>query len=583
MSPVILEVDTSPVFTFLAPPSPPKKKRASVNDTFRTPTSYVQPSRAILAWVSDVHPGSPAPITPTSGVPVPRSTSFVHSPLLHAFRHSSLDCANSCSQSVGSIRKRITSASFLRLVDPPRTPAHPVPATPFLDDAKVDLKAFGYASAFVDIPVSTPITPEIYKPKLMTRIPSRHEIIGSSLPTTPPPKSKAPGMFKRLLSTRFKPKSQGQTNRAAENEDAGNSDSASDLRSAHRTYAEGSFIVVEKQKRELYAGVLPSIAKQEAQIRQRVHPEFDVQRIVEGKAMQEEHAIRINVVDEKNGVEGIGIACRGNLVGNWWNQEEEWEFAHFLPPTNVPLSAQYPDAEGWITYNHLKELERDGSSEFYSLPSSDHTDSYHSRPLLVTDEAEQLARGCAMRCSSVAGSIVLPSPSAKPSNILLAVPSRPKRGRHLKPGFLKDVLAVPPTPITPSAYSQISRPPRSPACATRFIVNTSANPDSVRPKKISLRRRQRKPVPPPLEIIPICSVNKLAVNSYPEEDHSKMFLGNSSSELEPYVMTSRWSRDTTALELPRGVAKKANGFASVDGPKKSRRLGGFFKKGEKVF
>ena len=565
MSPVILEIDSSPKFTFLAPP-PPKKKRASVNNTFRTPTSYVRPSHAILAWASDVHPGSPAPITPTPGVPLLRGTSFAPSPLLQAFRRSSHDCANSCRQSVGSIRNRIASASFLRLVDPPRTPVHPVPATPFPTDAKIDLTAFGYASAFVDISVSTPVTPEIYKSKLSTRTPIRRDVPGISLPTPPPLKSNTPGMFKRLLSTRSKAKSQPRVDEAAKNGDSDSSNSASAFHRSHRTYAESSSAPTEKRGREFRAGGRGSL-------------ESDTQN-VEQRAVREEPTIRINLIDGPKVVKGAVTACQYELGGNWWDQEEEWEFAHLLPPTKAPLSAQYPDAEGWVTHNHLKELEREDSSEFSSLPSSEHVDLYHSRPLLVTSEAEQLVYGRAMRCSSIAGSIVLPSPSAKPSNILLAVPSRPNRGRHLKPGFLKDVLAVPPTPSTPSVYSHTSRPPRSPACATRFIVNTSANSNSIRRKTSSLRRRQRKPAPPPLKIIPICSVNKLAVNAYTEEEHRKVFPEDSSNS-GPRAMVSRWSRETTAPELSPsrlgGVADQPNV------PKKSRRLGGFFKKGEKIF
>jgi len=96
-------------------------------------------------------------------------------------------------------------------------------------------------------------------------------------------------------------------------------------------------------------------------------------------------------------------------------------------------------------------------------------------------------------------------------------------------------------------------------------------------------RRQRKPVPPPLKIVPTCPVNKLAVNADPCEDDGKKFLED--SKPGPYVTNSRWSMDTI-IPGPPPVRSGNNDtlakFGSVDIPKKSRRLGGFFKKTEKI-
>jgi len=86
-----------------------------------------------------------------------------------------------------------------------------------------------------------------------------------------------------------------------------------------------------------------------------------------------------------------------------------------------------------------------------------------------------------------------------------------------------------------------------------------------------------------LKIIPICPVNKLAVNIDPEEDR-RIFLENS---FKPGPITTAPQRlRETAVPRPLlgcsgGPGHQINGFALVDIPKKSRRLGGFFKKGEK--
>jgi len=584
MSSVILEIDSSPKFAFLALPPPPKKKRAAVSDTLRAPTSPANHSRTILAWANSVPPGSPAPMTPASGVSLPRSASFVSSPLLQAFRHPSLTRPGSRCQSVSSTSSRIPSASFFHSFGAPRTPADPIPTTPFPADAKFDFAAFGYASIFVNVHISTPTTPEISNSKRTIGIPS-HDVAASPLLPTSTAKSNATGILNRLLGNKSKAKSQACTKKLASRLDPTTSGSASTSPKKHRICTGDSSGTFEKQKRELYAGALPPTVKQEAQMRQAMEGgslESNIQKVMEEKAKREGATVKVNMIGGAKVVEGVETAHRDGQGGIWWDQDEEWEFAHLLAANKAPPSPQPPNAEGWVTFNHLKEFEKDDPSELSSLPSSKYTDLYHYCPLVVTDEAaKQLVRGRAMRCSSVAGSIVLPSPSAKPPNILLAIPSRPNRGRHLKPGFLKDVIAVPPTPSTPSAFPQTSLPPRSPARATRFIVNTTTPGPSrrQRSRSRSLPRRQRKPAPPPLKIIPICPVNKLAVNVDPKDDRKNILVDPFG--LGPPATGSQWSGGITAPRPFLGDSDdQANDFSLVNVPKKSRRLGGFFKTAE---
>ena len=591
MSSVILEIDAAPKFAFLALPPPPKKKRAAVNNAFRAPTSPVNRSNTILAWAETVHPGSPPPMTPASGVSLPRSTSYVASPHFQGFRRSSLT-----HRSISSTRSRIPSASFLHFADVPRTPGHPIPATPLPADAKFDFAAFGYASIFVDVAVSTPVTPDIYKPKPLARLPSRHNATTGSVPTTPV--TKTTGMFKRLLGNKpktTKSQAKAQTKGGKADVDPAISDHPSVPHKKRSKHTEQSSSEIEKKKREVYAAALPPTVEQEARMRQVMEGgslEYNIRKVMEEKAKREGTAVKVTLAEGTKVVEGVEAAYRDAQGGVWWAQEEEWEFAHLLAGKRVPVSARCVDSEGWVTFDNLKskkEDDRDDFTDFSSLPSSKCTDLHCARPLLILDDStEQLVRQRTKRSSSVVGSIVLPSPS-KPSKIILAIPSRPTRAKHLQPGFLRDVVAVPPTPSTASAHSQASSHPRSPSRVTRFVVGGGSSSGPVRRQRSrsrSVPRKQRKPAPPPLKIVPLGPATKLAVNVEPEDDGRRLFLEDSFRP-DPIVANSRWSKDTTAIAPHPPLVKSSdsdstvNQFALVSVPKKSRGLGGFFKKSER--
>ena len=595
MPSVILEIDVAPKFAFLALPPPPKKKRAAVNNTFRAPVSPVNRTNTILAWAETVLPGSPPPMTPASGVPLPHGAPFVTSPRLQAFRRPSLTRVSSRRQSVSSTRSRIHSASFLHITHTPQTPAHPIPATPFSADANFDFAAFGYASIFVDVPVSTPVTgaPGKYNPKPMARLPSRNDTATSSRVT----KSTGAGMFKRLLGS--KPKAtKSQANAQKKGGKAGANTVVADYLSvslAKRSkYTEHPSSAVEKKKRGVYAAALPPTVKQEAQMRQAMEGgslEYNIQKVMEEKGKREGTAVKVNSAEGIKVVEGVETAHRDGRGGIWWDQEEQWEFAHLLAANRVPVSARCVGSETWVTFDNTKpkEDERDDFTDLSSLPSSKCTDLHYIRPLLVIDDStEQLVYGRVKRSSSVVGSMILPSPSTKSSNIILAIPSRPTRTKHLlQPGFLKDVVAVPPTPSTPSAYSHSSSHPRSPGRITRFVVgNSSSSPARrQRSRSRSVTRKQRKPAPPPLKIVPLGPATKLAVNVGPEDDGRRLFLEDSFRP-DPVVMNSRWSRDTAAAPRPPLTKSSdsddsVNHFALVSVPKKSRGLGALFKKSER--
>ena len=389
--------------------------------------------------------------------------------LLHASNSSAVRPSRPGSrrQSVSSTRSRIPSASFLHFADTPQTPAHPIPATPLPADAKFDFVAFGHVPIFVDVPVSTPITPGIYKPRPTTR--------SGSAPATPV--TKTTGMFERLLgsepkTTKSQAKAQAKGGKADVNPIV--LDNAPSSLKKCSEYSVQSSPEVEKRKREVYATALPSTVVQEARMRRGIEGgrlEHNIRKIMEEKAKQEGTAVKVSSTEGKKVVEGIETAHRDAQGGIWWDQEEEWEFAHLLAAKTVSVSARCVDSERWITFDNLKskeEDERDDFTDFASLPSSKCIDLHCIRPLLISDDStEQLVRDRTKRSSSVVGSIILPSPSINPSKIILAVPSKPTRAKHLlQPGFLKGVVAVPPTPSTASTYSQTSSYPRSPGRVT---------------------------------------------------------------------------------------------------------------------
>ena len=596
MPSVILEIDSAPKFAFLALPPPPKKKRAAVNNAFRAPTSSANSSNAVLAWAETVHPGSPAPMTPATGISLPHSASFVSSPRFQGFRRPSLTRVGLRRQSVGSTPSRIHSASFLHLTHTPQSPTHPIPATPFSADGNFDFAAFGYASIFVDVPVSTPITPEIYKPKPMTRLPSHHDAITISQVTKPT----STGVFKRLLgnkpkTTKSRPSAQKKGGKAGAN--AAVSDYLSVSLAKRSKYGERPGSAVEKKKREVYAAALPPTVKQEAQMRQAIEGgslEYNIQKVMEEKAKREGTAVKIHSTDGTKVVEGVETAHRDGRGGIWWDQEEQWEFTHLLAANKIPVGARCIDPGAWVTFGNTarsKEDEQDDFTDLSSLPSSKCTDLHYTRPLLVIDDStEQFVRGRTKRSSSVVGSIILPSPSTKSSNIVLSIPCRPTKAKHLlQAGFLQDVIAVPQTPSTPSAYSHVSSHPHSPGRITRFVVRGGSSSGSVRRQRSrsrSVSRKQRKPAPPPLKIVPLGPATKLAVNVEAEDEGRKLFLEDS---FKPHqaIVHSRWSRDTTvgvsrpSLNKSSDSDDSVNHFALVPVPKKSRGLGGFFKKIER--
>jgi len=220
--------------------------------------------------------------------------------------------------------------------------------------------ALGYTSVFVNIPASTPVTPEMYKPK---PVPVR-----LSSPAT----KTSGGMFKRFQSitqlrskpTPSKVKAQAKREKARPPSVVPNYVSvSSNKRTKYAASSAGTADAVEKKKRGQYAAALPLTVLQEAQLKQALDGgslEYNVKQIMKEKTRRE-GAVKVQTVEGTKIVQGVDDVWRDGEGRIWWNQEEEWEFAPLLGG-KAPIGA-CATLEEWVSFG---EQRRDIDS---SLPS----------------------------------------------------------------------------------------------------------------------------------------------------------------------------------------------------------------------
>ena len=73
--------------------------------------------------------------------------------------------------------------------------------------------------------------------------------------------------------------------------------------------------------------------------------EYNIRKIMEENAKREGTGVKVSSTEGTKVVEGIETAHRDAQGGIWWDQEEEWEFAHLLAAKTVPVSARCVDSE----------------------------------------------------------------------------------------------------------------------------------------------------------------------------------------------------------------------------------------------
>ncbi|KAG2111099.1 hypothetical protein DEU56DRAFT_867002, partial [Suillus clintonianus] len=469
---ITIKTDPPPKYAFLAYPPPPKKRPTQ---PLPSPPSYakvvipqVSPLArrrsntfsTIAAWAAHVQPGSPASISPRS----PRRR-----PSIGRGRRTSITSI------------RVSPGSFLNVLDTPTT-AHRSAATPSIQNFKADLTSVGYTSVFLQVP-KTPVTaalPIVVGPHTAAT--------GNQFPFPVPPVPASPTRKPRGL-TRFRSlsvlKSRGRSKSAAPSSPT-----------KMKAKAAASSAAVVKRKKAKYAALRPAPLANELALMQ----------FVDGGSM-ESNIKRVMEAQAKAGATGVGDVYRDGEGGVWWDQEEEWEYAHLLAGGEDGAAHGMGDLQ-WITFggdksspaNPVVDEERRGS---VSTQDSDLDPRYIVQPTdhLDTDDL------------AVFGSALAPLTTRKPAMSVLALPSRPRRAaKHLrKPDFLVNV-----------AFTRGSGSPKNPMFTMSACANGVAKP------KGKARRR-----PTPLTLSPLSPALKRPSNSPVDAERiRKDFL---ESSFEPVV------------------------------------------------
>ncbi|KIJ21055.1 hypothetical protein PAXINDRAFT_125697 [Paxillus involutus ATCC 200175] len=451
-----IKTDQAPMYPFLAHP-PPQKRRP--NQPLPSPPSYAAsqaaasataapPTRGprrrsntlsvIAAWASHVQPGSPASLSPRS----PRSPR--RRPSLGRGRR----------PSITSIR--VTSGSFLNIIP---TPTTAYGTTPSVRDFKADLTAVGYTSVFLQLP-NTPISATV-----SLAVKPRSPEAGKNIAVSPPSPTRKPRGFTRFRSLSVL-KSRGKSKSVAPSSPT-----------KMKAKAAASSAAIVKRKRAKYALRPAPLANELAlmQFADGGNMDDNIRRVMEAQA-------------KAAGGTGVADVYRDGEGGVWWDQEEEWEYAHLLAEGEEGNAHATGELQ-WVTFGGDSSPsvgdnageERRGS---VSTQDSDLDPRYIVQPTDQLD-ADDLA---------VFGSALAPLATRKPAMSVLALPARPRRAaKHLrKPDFLVDV-----------AFSRIPASPKSPKFATSTFTGSGVS----KPKGNARRR------PAPLKLSPPSPALKRPTNS----------------------------------------------------------------------
>jgi hypothetical protein len=522
---IAIKVDHPPKYAFLAYPPPPKKRPTQPLPSPPSYTRAVAPQAppcirprsntfsTITAWAAHVQPGSPASLSPRS----PR-------------RRPSIGCGRRAS--ITSVR---VSSGPLNALD-----AHRNAATPSIQNFKADLTTVGYNSVFLQFP-KTPITatlPITIKPRTAE---AGHRI---PIPLVPASPTRKPRGLTRLRSLSIL-KSRGRSKSAAPSSPT-----------KMKVKAAASSAAVVKRKKAKYAGVRPAPLANELALMQ----------FVDGGSM-ESNIKRVMEAQAKAGAAGVGDVYRDGEGGVWWDQEEEWEYAHLLAAGEDGAAHVFVGDLPWVTFGGDKsssvnpgvDEDRRGS---VSTQDSDLDPRYIVQPTdhLDTDDL------------AVFGSALTPLATRKPAMSVLALPSRPLRAaKHLrKPDYLLNV-----------AFAKDSGSLKSP----KFAVSACAS-GVARPKGKARRR------PTPLTLTPPSPALKRPSNSPADVERTrKDFLESSFEPVVPATpvapATSRDNRGELAMRLD--LFLQPDNCSSLSLPskktlaKKPARLGmmGLFKSSKK--
>ncbi|EMD38967.1 hypothetical protein CERSUDRAFT_112682 [Gelatoporia subvermispora B] len=400
----------APSYAFLSQPPPQKKcpTQPLPSPPRRVPSSPCSPvsgrrrsatTSVITAWVANVQPGSPAPYSPRRRPSITSTRRPSISPRIGSRR-----------PSVSSVRG--PSASFLNFFDTPTTTASRL--TPSVKDFKLDLTAVGYTSVFVHIPT----TPSSALPTF--RAP----------PVPPIPKTPARGLkhfrsLSALKPIRNRSKSTVMPSSPSKPQSSKHAKSS-------KTQAPPSATAVSSSKKHKYAKYRPAPLAAElalAQFADGGSLEDNIKRLTEAKA-RAGGAVRVD-----GQLVGVGDVWRDGAGGVWWDQDEEWEYAHLLGGAHDYAGRE----KDWVRFG-------ESSSRGSVSEAADGL-----RRGSVSSQDSDLDPRYAMQTDddlAAYGDALGPGAMRKPGVSVLALPARTRRtAKHLrKPEFLLDSFPVPAAP-----------------------------------------------------------------------------------------------------------------------------------------
>ncbi|KAF8638447.1 hypothetical protein AX17_002204 [Amanita inopinata Kibby_2008] len=395
-----------PSYAFLAhpPPQPSPQRR---NGFPSSPTFYIK-NKSIAAWAAHVQPGSPAPPSPSSPP----------------------------SQRRPSLSRRS-------------------PTSPKL----VDLTALGYTTVFVHFP-KTPTTPSPYLRSRHTQqqqpatVDVDSDMAGPQQQQQQRSASSTLGRLRSLASLRARGRSKSINASSSKaiitNPGAGATSKKSTTPKAR-----------EESKRAKYTRVLPPPP---------LANELALMQFADGGSI-DAHAKRVMQAQAKAAAgshanardAGLGVVHRDEKGGVWWDEDEEYEYAHLLDDEDVDMYDYEEEmgAAAWVSFgaaapgvaakeNLMTQQRALDIAALAGVDSGSAEGELERRGSLSTQDSDLDARYLVKPADSEAPLPILPGLS------VLSVPLRARRGadaqaKHLrKPEFLVDLAAFGPRSPSPS-------------------------------------------------------------------------------------------------------------------------------------
>ncbi|KAJ6581001.1 hypothetical protein B0H19DRAFT_490674 [Mycena capillaripes] len=368
-----------PPVQVLLPLTPPPRRRRS--------------NSAIISWAAHVQPGSPPPRSPRRRP----STSSSRRP------------------SIVSRRPSIGHGSSFILVSTPTTAGYRT--TPSVKE--FDLTNLGYSSVFVQFPV-TPSTPSPFLQPKSAANPYAHIPI-PPVPASPPAAKQRRGLkhFRSLSAlTRSRSKSVSSMPSAP----------APAVPAVPKSAKAQFFAVtIAKRKKAQYKFVRPAPLANELAMMQ----------FADGGSL-ESHAKRVMAHQAKSAGPGVGVGdvFRDGNGGLWWDEDEEWEYAHLLGGEEQLVAGQGQDEPmQWVQFDE-HEKENEVSLALAGLAGEER------RGSVSTQDSDLDARYLVQPAEDegLVNFNFVPLTMRRPGMSVLALPSRPRRAaKHLhKPEFLVD-------------------------------------------------------------------------------------------------------------------------------------------------